>query len=320
MAEHQLLPYQHILQTFYQAQNVESQISGVPSSAKSKTEILKPSITKTDILKPSITKTDILKQSTSFLNTKDSLSSTKPTTSTSEVSPTVHKDFMPIPTVQEDSITGVESTRNNDLSGNGVRKQRVESLGGNSTLAAVSAPSKVQGSREEEAEDKGLSAKRKTKTKHKSAGNETAIVPVYDHKNHNKWRTKGLTVKCDGLDICDIQNPNLTEDEVRAKAREIVGSFRRKRRKYENGHSYTDPHTCEFCLKVLSNGKRLRKHLFTVHLSNFGQYPCEFCPQRFVYATLLKEHRQMHLDVPRFTCTICNAGFKHRSGNRFKES
>lgn len=128
------------------------------------------------------------------------------------------------------------------------------------------------------------------------------------------WKKKANTtsLQLDGFDLVNIENPHASLEELEAHAREVLSSFRRKRVRFPNGAAKL-PQDCFFCLKRLSNRKKLREHQFSVHFKNVGEFMCGICKQRFVFGRQLKAHMLVHSDNRNFQCEFCGLTCKRRS-------
>ena len=132
--------------------------------------------------------------------------------------------------------------------------------------------------------------------------------------HQSTWRKKAnsTALQLDGFDLVNIENPNASMEELEAQAREVLSSFRRKRVRFPNGAAKL-PQDCFFCLKKLSNRKKLREHQFSVHFKNVGEFMCGICKQRFVFGRQLKAHMLVHSDNRNFQCQYCGLTCKRRS-------
>lgn len=128
------------------------------------------------------------------------------------------------------------------------------------------------------------------------------------------WKRKPNTqsLQLEGFDLVNIENTVASVEELAAQARETLSSFRRKRVRFPNGSSKL-PQQCFFCLKTLSNRKKLREHQFSVHFKNVGEFMCGICKQRFVFGRQLKAHMLVHSDNRNFQCNQCGLTCKRRS-------
>ncbi|XP_066914014.1 uncharacterized protein [Clytia hemisphaerica] len=146
-----------------------------------------------------------------------------------------------------------------------------------------------------------------------AATNES--TPKVELKPHQAaWRKKAnsSSLQLDGFDLVNIENSNASMEELEANARETLSSFRRKRVRFPNGTSKL-PQECFFCLKKLSNRKKLREHQFSVHFKNVGEFMCGICKQRFVFGRQLKAHMLVHSDNRNYQCQYCGLTCKRRS-------
>lgn len=65
---------------------------------------------------------------------------------------------------------------------------------------------------------------------------------------------------------------------------------------------------CSYCGASYGSNQILRKHVRAKH--TVGQaFGCDFCEKRFINASLLRYHRNVHLDNREFVCVICKKGF-----------
>lgn len=125
-------------------------------------------------------------------------------------------------------------------------------------------------------------------------------------------KKKKHCIQMEGFDLVNIENFEVSEEEMKQHAIEILNSFKRKRLRFPNGTSKL-PQKCYFCLRVIANRKKLREHQFSTHFKNVGEFVCPICSQRFVFKRQLKEHLITHSDVRSFQCEICGLTCKRRS-------
>ena len=132
--------------------------------------------------------------------------------------------------------------------------------------------------------------------------------------HQSTWRKKAnsQSLQLDGFDLVNIENSQASMEELEAQAREVLSSFRRKRVRFPNGAAKL-PQDCFFCMKKLSNRKKLREHQFSVHFKNVGEFMCGICKQRFVFGRQLKAHMLVHSDNRNFQCQYCGLTCKRRS-------
>jgi hypothetical protein len=147
-----------------------------------------------------------------------------------------------------------------------------------------------------------------------NATNEGDPKSVELKPHQSTWRKKAnsTVMQLEGFDLVNIENNMVSMEELAAQARETLSSFRRKRVRFPNGSSKL-PQECFFCLKKLSNRKKLREHQFSVHFKNVGEFMCGICKQRFVFGRQLKAHMLVHSDNRNFQCNICGLTCKRRS-------
>jgi len=125
-------------------------------------------------------------------------------------------------------------------------------------------------------------------------------------------RKQKHVIQMDNFELVNIENFDVTEEVLKEAAIDTLNSFKRKRVRFPHGTSKL-PQTCFFCLRTISNRKKLREHQFSTHFKNVGEFICHICAQRFVFKRQLKEHLITHTDIRQFSCKICGLTCKRRS-------
>jgi len=125
-------------------------------------------------------------------------------------------------------------------------------------------------------------------------------------------RKRKISINMETFDLVNIENFNVTEEELKATALDTLSSFKKKRVRFPNGSSKL-PQTCFFCLRVISNRKQLREHQFTSHFKNVGEFTCPICSKLFIYRQQLKDHLISHSDTRQFVCKLCGLTCKRKS-------
>ena len=83
-------------------------------------------------------------------------------------------------------------------------------------------------------------------------------------------------------------------------------SFYTKNSLGKHKHSHTDdrPFSCEQCGKQFKAKHLLKTHIHNTHMLILP-YECDICGKKAPTKTLLKEHRQIHDNIPRYECLVC---------------